>query len=173
MVLEEDPECTGPGRTGSEEHARREVWGARYMGLMPTGWQPGEVDKTGRLIWTLPPPRGLTIKDHNLLGDAIDLASPARSAAIRTALFEFVEIALGMNVSVMLPSLLRGVSMLCSSFVWIRVPVVRLPQYTSGSVRFGLGCHMRRLLTRFGDNEQPLRVGVIQILSGRKKVTKI
>ena len=33
LVLEEDPECTGPGRIGSEEHARRAVRGARYMGL--------------------------------------------------------------------------------------------------------------------------------------------
>ena len=37
LVLEEDPECTGLGRIGSEEHARRAVWGARYVGIMPTG----------------------------------------------------------------------------------------------------------------------------------------
>ena len=36
-VLEEDPEPTGSRRIRSEEPARREVLGARLMGLVPTG----------------------------------------------------------------------------------------------------------------------------------------
>ena len=124
------------------------------MGLMLTGWRPDEVDKTGRFIWELPPPRGLMLmlKDRNLLGNAIDLASLDRSAAVRTARFGFVEITLRMNVLMTLQYLLRGVSTLCSSLVGIRALVVRLPQYTSGSERFGFGCHMRGL---------PMRVDVL------------
>ena len=60
-VLEEDPECTGPGRIGSEEPARRVVLGARFMGLMPTGAGHDAVFVTDRLLRNLPAHRGLMI----------------------------------------------------------------------------------------------------------------
>ena len=66
-----------------------------------------------------------------------------------------------MNVSVTLPYLLEEVSVLCQVLEMIRALVVRLPQYKSGFERFGLGYHMSGLLTRFGDNNLPLRVDIL------------
>ena len=91
-----------------------------------------------------------------------DPISIANSEAVRSAGFEFIELILDKELPAILSRLVARISKLCVLRKGIRVLVLEiLCTYKSGMERVGLGYHMKDILNRFGCEELPCRLGVL------------
>ena len=116
----------------------------------------------GRSFWALSPRTGFTIKDQNQTRNVNDLIILTRPEAVESARYEFIELTLYREVSVTLPHLVAIVYALCG---WCKGI---LCIYMFGVERAGFGCHMKDILTRFGLEELPCR---LDVLDGPHSVT--